>query len=69
MIVRRVVTSFPFRHRNGPEGSEPERAFPWPRRPQGDRAWNLSSKPGRPEGGEAMGMRALVRYLQVRYGA
>ena len=32
-------------------------------------AWNLSSKPGRPEGGEAMGMRALVRYLQLRYGA
>jgi leucyl aminopeptidase len=31
-------------------------------------AWNLSAKPGRPEGGEAMGMRALVRYLQVRYG-
>ena len=31
-------------------------------------AWNLSSKPGRPEGGEAMGMRALIRYLQVRYG-
>ena len=32
-------------------------------------AWNLSHKPGRPEGGEAMGMRALVRYLQDRYGA
>ena len=31
-------------------------------------AWNLTAKPGRPEGGEAMGMRALVRYLQVRYG-
>ena len=32
-------------------------------------AWNLSPKPGRPEGGEAMGMRALVRYLQDRFGA
>jgi leucyl aminopeptidase len=31
-------------------------------------AWNLSSKPGRPEGGEAMGMRAFVGALVTRYG-
>jgi len=31
-------------------------------------AWNLSSKPGRPEGGEAMGMRAFVGALVARYG-
>jgi len=30
-------------------------------------AWNQSSRPGRPEGGEALGMRALFRYLQRRY--
>jgi len=27
-------------------------------------AWNLSSKPGRPEGGEAMALRAIFNYLQ-----
>ena len=27
-------------------------------------AWNLSSKPGRPKGGEAMGLRALYRYIE-----
>jgi len=32
-------------------------------------AWNLSSRPGRPEGGEAMGMRALFAYLAERYGS
>ncbi len=31
-------------------------------------AWNLSSKPGRPEGGEAMGMRAFVGALATRFG-
>jgi leucyl aminopeptidase len=31
-------------------------------------AWNLSSKPGRPEGGEAMGMRAAWAMLKRRYG-
>ena len=31
-------------------------------------AWNLTSRPGRPEGGEAMGMRALFAYLEERYG-
>lgn len=32
-------------------------------------AWNLSSRPGRPEGGEAMGIRALFAYLAECYGA
>ena len=27
-------------------------------------AWNLASKPGRPKGGEAMGMRAIYRYIE-----
>jgi len=31
-------------------------------------AYNTGSKPGRPEGGEAMGMRALFRLLSARYG-
>lgn len=31
-------------------------------------AWNLSSRPGRPEGGEAMGIRALFGYLAECYG-
>jgi leucyl aminopeptidase len=31
-------------------------------------AWNLSSKPGQPEGGEALGMRAVYSYLESRYG-
>jgi len=31
-------------------------------------AWNQSSKPGRPEGGEALGMRAVYSYLEGRYG-
>jgi leucyl aminopeptidase len=31
-------------------------------------AWNVSSKPGRPEGGEAMGMQAVAGYLMQRYG-
>jgi leucyl aminopeptidase len=30
-------------------------------------AWNQSSRPGRPEGGEALGLRAMYRYLQRRY--
>lgn len=30
-------------------------------------AWNVRSRPGRPEGGEAMGLRAVYRYLQQRY--
>ncbi len=32
-------------------------------------AWNLSSRPGKPEGGEAMGMRALFAYLANRFEA
>ncbi|MGQ3890033.1 leucyl aminopeptidase family protein [Legionella sp. CNM-1927-20] len=32
-------------------------------------AWNTSSKPGKPEGGEAMAIRALVHYLQKTYGS
>ncbi len=31
-------------------------------------AWNVSSKPGRPEGGEAMGMRAFTETLIQKYG-
>ena len=31
-------------------------------------AWNLSSQPGRPEGGEAMAMRAAFAVLAERYG-
>jgi leucyl aminopeptidase len=30
-------------------------------------AWNDADRPGRPRGGEAMGMRALFAYLQKRY--
>ncbi|MGQ3892663.1 leucyl aminopeptidase family protein [Legionella sp. CNM-4043-24] len=30
-------------------------------------AWNVSSKPGRPEGGEAMAVRAVAQYLQKKY--
>ena len=32
-------------------------------------AWNTDSKPGRPEGGEAMGMRALYAMLRQRFGS
>ncbi len=31
-------------------------------------AWNPSAKPGRPEGGEAMTVRALYALLKERYG-
>lgn len=31
-------------------------------------AWNPSSRPGRPEGGEAMGMRAAFRFLEQNHG-
>lgn len=30
--------------------------------------WNLNSKPGKPEGGEAMGIRTVAAYLQGIYG-
>ena len=30
-------------------------------------AWNVSSKPGKPEGGEAMGIQALFGYLAQQY--
>jgi len=30
-------------------------------------AWNVASKPGRPEGGEAMGLRASFEYLRQRF--
>lgn len=30
-------------------------------------AWNLKSRPGRPQGGEAMALRALFSYLQARF--
>lgn len=31
-------------------------------------AWNLGNKPGKPEGGEAMGLRAVAEYLLQTYG-
>jgi leucyl aminopeptidase len=31
-------------------------------------AWNQSDRPGRPQGGEALSLRAVYRYLQSRYG-
>jgi leucyl aminopeptidase len=31
-------------------------------------AWNTSAKPGRPEGGEAMGLRALYAHIRKRFG-
>jgi len=31
-------------------------------------AWNEANRPGRPMGGEALGLRAVFRYLQARYG-
>lgn len=31
-------------------------------------AWNTSSKPGKPEGGEAMGLRTVAEYLLQTYG-
>ena len=30
-------------------------------------AWNARKRPGRPEGGEAMGLRAVHRYLETRW--
>ena len=30
-------------------------------------AWNQANRPGRPQGGEAQGLRAVFRYLQTRY--
>jgi leucyl aminopeptidase len=30
--------------------------------------WNVSNKPGKPEGGEAMAMRAVAHYLLQVYG-
>ena len=31
-------------------------------------AWNQADRPGRPQGGEALSLRAVFRYLQSRYG-
>ena len=31
-------------------------------------AWNVASTPGRPEGGEAMGLRAVHAFLRERFG-
>jgi len=31
-------------------------------------AWNATARPGRPEGGEAMGIRAVYRLIEERYG-
>jgi leucyl aminopeptidase len=30
--------------------------------------WNVGNKPGKPEGGEAMGLRAVAHYLSQKYG-
>ena len=32
-------------------------------------AWNESSRPGRPEGGEAQGMRAVYALIAERFGS
>jgi leucyl aminopeptidase len=32
-------------------------------------AWNRTTQPGRPEGGEAMGIRGIFAYLRERFGA
>ena len=32
-------------------------------------AWNLAAKPGRPEGAEAMGLRAAYALIRDRFGA
>ena len=32
-------------------------------------AWNQKSRPGRPEGGEAMALRACFSYLNARFGS
>ena len=32
-------------------------------------AWNAGSRPGRPEGGEALGLRALYSLIERRFGA
>jgi leucyl aminopeptidase len=32
-------------------------------------AWNLKSRPGRPEGGEAQTLRAVVAMLEMKYGS
>ena len=31
-------------------------------------AWNAAAKPGRPEGGEAMGLRAVYALIERRFG-
>ncbi len=31
-------------------------------------AYNMRSRPGRPKGGEAMGLRSVCNYLETRYG-
>jgi len=30
-------------------------------------AWNQTDRPGRPQGGEALGLRAVFHFLQSRY--
>ncbi|HSW87573.1 MAG TPA: hypothetical protein VLG12_00245, partial [Candidatus Saccharimonadales bacterium] len=30
-------------------------------------AWNIKTRPGRPQGGEAMGLRGLCSYLKAKY--
>jgi len=30
-------------------------------------AWNIAQRPGRPEGGEAMGVRAVFEALRARF--
>ncbi|MEJ2382905.1 MAG: leucyl aminopeptidase family protein [Xanthomonadales bacterium] len=32
-------------------------------------AWNQADRPARPQGGEALGLRAVFRYLEARYGS
>ena len=50
-----------------PDGADGAKPPPWLHLDM--MAYNTGSKPGRPEGGEAMGVRALFRLIQARYPA
>lgn len=48
------------------EAGEDQKKFPWIH--MDFMAFNQASRPGRPEGGEAQGMRALYALLEDMYG-
>lgn len=48
------------------EAGETQKKFPWIH--MDFMAFNQASRPGRPEGGEAQGMRALYALLEDMYG-